>query len=93
MKIQASEVRFGDYIHGVGLVESVQGFGSDKAEDFKSETKEGSPYIRMIMGEVETCYSREADRVTIYHSAGMKSYYSTDILDVTRFKREFRKVS
>lgn len=84
MRINASDVREGDYINGLGTVKGVRRFYEDRSVQGRTRSSAEEDYLRAISKELDSCYSKSLGHLTLEATLGERSYLPNDSVDVVR---------
>jgi hypothetical protein len=84
MRINAADVREGDYIQGLGTVENVRRFHEERSVHGRTRSSADEDYTRMISQELDSCYSQSPGHVSVEATLGSRSYLPNDSVDVVR---------
>lgn len=84
MRINAADVREGDYIHGIGTVTRVRRFQEERSVQGRTSSRADEDYMRMISHELESCYKQSVGSVRLEATLGSRSCLCNDPVEVVR---------
>lgn len=84
MRINASDVRVGDYINGLGTVREIRRFQEERSVRGSTSSRADDDYMRTISQELEVCYKQSVGKVQFEATLGSRSCLCNDPVEVVR---------